>query len=115
MHHLILDTNVLSKLAVEQHSLAPKLASLIKDNNAKLLIPEQLQAEWNAAREPIQKEITDLVVKSRRQGRTFLDYAKEDTSTERDGAGCEHFSGIDTQALGNKIAMSSTKRHGVMD
>ncbi|MEW4490515.1 PIN domain-containing protein [Thalassoglobus sp. JC818] len=100
LHYLILDTCVWVDLAVFEVNLIAKLAKLVDDGKATVVLPELIRSEWDGCKRKIVDQITNQVVESRRSALQFQSFVAEgDSNTVPD-----QISSVDPKALGAKIA-----------
>ncbi len=100
MHYLILDTCVWVDLAVSEFSLAAKLARLIDDGKASIVIPELVRTEWDGCKMTIGTQIANEVVAARRYAMRFVSFMDEIEFTNL----YTHVSSTDPISMGQQIA-----------
>jgi len=98
LHHLFLDTCVWVDLAVSEFSLVAKLARLIEDGKATIVVPELIKTEWDGCKKKIVAQITDDVTESRRFAIRFMSLMDELNTDVSD-----HISSVDPISTGAKI------------
>ena len=100
MHYLILDTCVWVDLAVSEFSLVAKLARLINEGKASIVIPELIRTEWDGCKKKIEAQISDEVVEARRFAMRFASFMDEIESTDIS----TQVSALDPISTGQRIA-----------
>jgi predicted nucleic acid-binding protein len=100
LHYLILDTCVWVDLAVSEFSLVAKLARLINDAKASIVIPELVRTEWYGCQMTIGKQIANEVVEARRSAMRFVSFMDE---IEHTGLSTQ-LSSADPKSMGQQIA-----------
>ena len=97
---MILDTCVWVDLAVSEFSLVAKLARLIDDGKASIVIPELVRTEWDGCKMTIAKQIANEVVEARRSAMRFVSFMDEIEPTGLS----THVSSADPMSMGQQIA-----------
>jgi hypothetical protein len=100
LHHLIIDTCVWVDLAVSEFSLVAKLARLIDDGKARIVIPDLVRTEWGRCKKKIETQIVDEVVSNRRFAMKFVCFMDEIESTDLSAK----ISFTDPTSMGRRIA-----------
>jgi hypothetical protein len=100
LYHLILDTCVWFDLAVSEFSLVSKLARLVDDGKANIIIPELIQKEWDGCKKKIKSQISDEVVEARRLALRFVSFMDEVESTDVSA----QVASVDPTTLARRIA-----------
>ncbi|MCP9841546.1 DUF4935 domain-containing protein [Synechococcus sp. J7-Johnson] len=100
LHHLFLDTCVWFDLAVSEFSLVAKLARLIDEGKARIVIPELIRTEWDGCKNKIETQIAKEVVDSRRFAIRFMSFMDEIESTDASS----RIASADPKSMGRRIA-----------
>jgi hypothetical protein len=85
---------------VSEFSLIPKLARLIEDGKATLVVPELIRTEWDGCNKKIVAQITNEIVDTQRFALKFMSFVDEGEPTDVG----DRISSVDPIALGIKIA-----------
>ena len=112
MHHLIVDTCVWVDLAVTEFSLAEKLARLIEDGKARIVVPELIKTEWDGCKESIVEQITAAIVESRRSAIRLMSLVDGPDWTEVS----DRISSVDPISAGAKLGAQRIEAiEGILD